>query len=349
MKVRLLRGDQLFDVGESGEPTPVGTVLPAKERPMNKDSTLYWSHLAAYEACPQKFLWMKGWDGIDFGHGPGNRMPRPEQDSKHHAVMGIAIQYAVEKMYNDELYRDPKNMLRVMLALCEKEFLRQESKPWNKIDYGKARMSREDMLDVVRSGVEGYIHTMKAHRFLGPYAKAEVDLVGWIDKWNAIGGRADTIVRRDDTGVTIIDGKNTKWKMRYTDPDQLRWYALLFKLAYRQMPDRLAYVWFRFPHGMKSREEDGSEITETGVEWIEFDEDDLKGLAQRALDAKKAMWKGKFDPTPTPKTCRFCDFEPICEARQEQRKANAAKRGGGRRRREIAEITEGSGFVDLVL
>ena len=346
MKLRLLRGNQLFDVGAAGEPTPAGTVLPAKERSMNKDSTLYWSHLAAYEKCPQMFLWNKGRDGIDLGYGPGYPMPRPQDASKHHAVMGIAIQYAVEKMYNDELYRDPKNLLTVMLQIGEKEFARQEAKPRNNIDYGKARMAREDMLDIVRDGITGYLATMKAHRFLGPYAKAEVNLLAWIDKWNPIGGRADTIVRRDDTGITIIDGKNTKWKMKYTDPDQLRWYALLFKLAYRQMPDRLAYVWYRFPHGKKSHAEDGSEFIETGVEWVEFDEDDLKGLAQRALDAKKAMWKGKFAPTPSPKTCRFCDFESICDARKEQRQANAAKRG---RKSKIEAITEGDGFVDLTL
>ncbi len=315
---------------------------------MNKDSTLYWSHLVAYELCPQKFLWMKGWDGIDLGHGPGNRMPNPSKDSKHHAVMGIAIQYAVEKMYNDELYRDPKNLLRVMLGAGEKEFIRQEAKPWNRIDYGKARMTREDMLDVVRDGITGYLSTMKAHKFLGPYAKAEVNIVGWIDKWNAIGGRVDTIVRRDDTGVTIIDGKNTKHKMKYTDPDQVRFYALLFFLAYNQMPDRLAYVWYRFPHGMKTNGEDGSEVIETGVEWVEFDEGDLKGIAQRALDAKKAMWKGKFDPTPSPKTCRFCDFESICKARQEQRRANA-----GRRRKAVVIELDGDsdekGFTDFTL
>lgn len=315
---------------------------------MNKDSTLYWSHLAAYEACPQKFLWLKGWDGIDIGHGLGNPMPNPSTEPKHHAVMGIAIQYAVEKLYNDELYRDPANLLRVMLELGEREFARQEAKPWNRMDYGKARMTRQDMLDVVRSGITGYVHTMKAHKFLGPYAKAEVDLVGWVDRWNPIGGRADTIIRRDDTGVTIIDGKNTKHKMKYTDPDQLRWYALLFKLAYDQMPDRLAYVWYRFPYGMKTHAEDGSEVIETGVEWITFDEDDLKGIAQRALDAKKAMWKGKFAPTPSPSTCRFCDFESICKARQEQKRSNAK----GRRKSVEVEVEgepNSEGFLDFTL
>ena len=306
---------------------------------MNQSSTIYWSHLKMYEECPQKFLWTKGWEDIDLGRGPGKGKKRPEDRSRHHAVMGIVIQYAIECMYNDELWRDPQNLSKNLVELVEKEWKRQLADPRNVIDYNAAG-SEESMLDICREGVIGYLQTMKKHRFLGVYAKAEVDLLGWIDKWNPIGGRADTIVRRDDTGITIIDGKNTKHKMKYTDPDQLRWYALLFKLSYRQLPDRLAYVWYRFPYD----EESG----ETGVEWIEFTEEDLKGIAQRAVDARQAMRKRKFEPTPSPKTCRFCDFEPVCEARQSQRKANAANRKP-RASSKVDELKDAGGFIDLSL
>lgn len=296
------------------------------EVPVNDSSTLYWSHFKMYEDCPQLFLWTKGWDGIDCGGGDGRPKPNPSEDSKEHAVMGIAIQYAIEKMYNGELYKDPKNLLEVMQKIAREEFQRLEAKPRNNINWQNSRITRQEALKVVEDGVHGYLKTMKAHRFLGPYARAEVNIFGWINKWTSIGGRADTIVRRDDTGITILDGKNTKWKMKYTDPDQLRWYALLFKLSYKKTPDRLAFVWYRFPHGMITHNEDGSENVETGVEWIEFDEEDLQGLAKRVLDVKKKMHKKKFDPTPTPSRCRLCDYESVCDARQAQRAANAAKR-----------------------
>jgi hypothetical protein len=315
---------------------------------MNPTSTLYWSHLGMYEACPQKFLWTKGWDGVDCGHGPGKAKPNPSTSSRHHAVMGIAIQDAVEKMYNEELYRNPATLSQTMLDLAERAFHRQESKPWNTINYSEARMSRAEMLQICRDGAVGFLQTMKAHRLLGPYAKAEVDLVGWVDSKNPIGGRADTIIRRDDTGVTIIDGKNTAHKMKYTDPDQLRWYALLFKLAYRELPSRLAYVWYRFPHGHTTRDGEGVEQVETGVEWVSFDEEDLRGLAQRALLAKKGMGEHQFDPTPTAKGCRFCDYEPVCEARQTQREANSRKRN---KKNDLIELSApgSGGFVDFTM
>ena len=318
---------------------------------MNKDSTLYWSTLSSYENCPQQFLWGKGWDGIDLGNGPGKAKDRPPQTSSHHALMGIVIQAVIEKMYNEEMYRDPANLTQNLLISVEREWVRQERKPRNVIDYSEARMSREEMLQVCRDGVTGYLKTMKAHKFLGPYARAEVDLVGSLDKYTKVGGRPDVIIRRDDTGVTILDGKNSKQKAKYLDPDQLRWYALLFKLHYKELPARLGFVMYRFPYGMNSVDEHGAPVVESGVDWIPFTHDDLKGLAQRAVDAKKAMWREKFDPRPSPEGCKFCDFEKVCPARISQRVENAGKHGK-RESATVEEITQSkseSGFTDLLL
>lgn len=245
-------------------------------------------------------------------------------------MMGIVTQYAIERMYNDELYREPYTLSSVLLDLVGKEWDRQEADPRNHIDYVQARMSRADMIKCCKDGVLGYLATMKAQKFLGPYSRSEVSLHGWVDKWNPLGGRADMIIRRDDTGITILDGKNSKHKMKYTDPDQLRWYGLLFRLAYRKMPDRLGFVWYRFPY------EEGKE---EGVNWIDFGEEDFKLLAHRAVEAKKSMRKKKFAPNPTPSVCRFCPWESSCEERQATKK----------RRSKPLDADLSSGFTDLSL
>ena len=254
-----------------------------------------------------------------------------------------------EKMYNDELYRDPHHLRLRLVELAENEFRRQELKPRNKIDYIEARMSRAEMLEIVRDGVLGYISTMKYHRLLGEeYSKAEVNLIGWVNKWVSVGGRVDMIIRRADTGITILDGKNTKHKMKYVNPDQLRWYAMCFKLAYRVLPDRLGFVWYRFPYGMETLDDETGElVVEQGVEWVDFTEDDLRGLAQRAIEAREGMRKERFDPTPVPSHCQWCDFESVCEARQTQRAANAAKRGPSKSN--LEELSKSEGFIDLAL
>jgi hypothetical protein len=313
--------------------------------------TLYWTNLDNYEKCPRKFLWGRGWADIDLGAGPGRRKPVPYKKSRHHAVMGIVIQAVLEDMYNDELYRDPRGLPDRLLGMIEREWAKQTAKDWNWIDYRIAG-TKESLLEVCRAGVLGYLKTMKANRLLGEWTKAELPLLGWINKWHPIGGRPDVVFRRSDTGITILDGKNSGHKGKYTDPDQLRFYAMVFYLAYREMVDRLGFVYYRFPHGSPVLDkkgnpvlaEDGTPELEEGVDWIPFTKDDLKGLARRAVAARTAMDKRYFDPTPVPSVCRWCDYESECSERQDQIAKNR------RRKPKSIEALQGSGkFTDLEL
>jgi hypothetical protein len=180
-----------------------------------------------------------------------------------------------------------------------------------------------------------------------------VDLTGFLRKWLPVGGRADVILRRDDTGITILDGKNgrrykdkkTGGYMTYTDPDQLRWYALCFYIAYRKLVDRLGFVYYRYPWGAPRVDADGipvlddqgEPVLEQGVEWVTYTKEDLQGLADRAIKARRGMDREKFDPNPVPSYCRLCDFETVCPQRQEQRKRNAKSRKSS----EMFDVLEG--------
>jgi hypothetical protein len=317
---------------------------------VNEKSTIFWSAFSAYESCPQKFLWKYGWGDIDLGFGPGKGKPAPTKRSQHNSIMGDVIQYAIERMYNDELYREPKTLTDRLVALVDSEWVRRTAKGY--VDLREARMSEEEMLEICREGVKGYIKTMKANRFLGEFARAEVELFGMVNKWTSLGGRADMIIRRADTGVTILDGKNSKHKLKYTDPDQVRWYALLFRLSFRQMPDRIGFVPYRFPWGHPLRKEDGTPVLgeggepqiEQGVEWVPFSEDDLRGLAHRASEARNGMRKKLFQAVPEPNKCRLCDWESVCPERQEQIQANSGKRGAGKK---LDALVGADGFVDF--
>lgn len=305
-----------------------------------REFTLYWSSLEMFEGCPQNFLWSKGWGDIDLGRGPGRSKAKPEKDSKHHAVMGIAIQKVVERLYNDELWRQPQGLVDRLADMAEQECQAEIAR--NFIDWTESP-PREDLIRTCRDGVTGYLRTMKANRLLGPYAKAEVELLGRINETVAVGGRADLIIRREDaSGVTILDGKNSSSKGKYTDPDQLRWYALLFYLCYGILPDRLGFVYYRYPHDPNTGE--------SGVDWVDFTKDDIRGLAKRAVEARTEMQAERFPATPTPKTCRFCDYETVCPARTAQREANAAKRrkGSGATATSSLPMEDGS-FYDLTL
>lgn len=280
---------------------------------------LYWNHVANYEECPQKALWYSGWDGIDLGRGVGRGKPRPKDKSRHHAIMGIVIQSVLEDLYNNEQWRHreglQERLVRVikdrLAAACVKEFVDwKESPPY------------EELEETCINGVIGYLKTMKAHKLLGPYARAEVPLLGHVTKWLPLGGKADVIIRREDTGVLILDGKNSMTKMTHVDPDQLRWYALCYALSFHKIPERLAFVWYRYPYNETTGEQ--------GIEWVPFTRRDLRGLIERGQNVRMGQRKEIFPAKPAAKVCKFCDFESVCPERQAHRQANVAKRNKGK-------------------
>lgn len=284
--------------------------------------------------------------------------PPPIRESRHHAVMGLILAAANEKLYNEELVAlrqgrgNPAHLSERMLEFLDKEWFRQMRDPRNYIDWHRAGMTADEMMAVCREGVVGYLQTMKHHRLFGDYAKAEVDLIGWIDKWNPVGGRTDLIIRRQDSGITILDGKNGRYKN--SDPDQVRWYALCFLLAYKVMPDRIGFIWYRYPYGKEARDKDGGLLygddgqpqIEQGVEWVPFTKEDLQGIAARAVEAKRQMKKEIFEANPVPDYCRKCVYESVCEARQAQRRINAKKNGKDKK---LEEIGAKGGFSDFSL
>lgn len=312
----------------------------------NNETVLFWSSLSSFENCPMYYLWSKGWDTIDLGYGLGKKKPKPVKDSKEHAVMGICIQGTIETQFNEEWYKHPAGLAERMLVDVEQRFNYEIQN--NYIDWRTAPPKAE-LLQICKDGVLGWLKTMKQNRFLAPYSKAEIELLGWIDKWNPVGGRPDLILRQEDgSQVTILDGKNSKEKGKYTDPDQLRWYALLYYLAYGVIPDRLGFVYYRYPAGKQTVNEKGETITETGVDWVTCTREDIKGLAHRAVEAKKLMRKEKFAANPSPKGCQFCEYQTVCPDRIAQKAANSKNRkpkedilAGG------TETGTGTGFMDL--
>ena len=299
-----------------------------------KPFTTYWSSLTLYENCPRQFLWSRGWGDIDLGRGPGRGKAVSKQKSEHHILMGEAIQKVIEAMYNDEIWRDP-SLYKRLEALEERVFREMLTKRF--IDWRDVTIT--ELREVVHNGIFGFVKTFKHNKLIGPYARCETDYIGYIDKWNPIGGRFDFLIRRDDVGTMILDGKNGKRDKNgviHIDPDQLRFYALAFWLQHKVLPNKLGFIPYRYPWGWVPPEDEwpvdatGVPIKpepETGVMWVDFDMGMLKALAFRAVEARKGMEKGKFDPTPTPTKCKFCDFEDVCPERQAQKAANAAKRG----------------------
>lgn len=166
----------------------------------------------------------------------------------------------------------------------------------------------------IRDSVPRGIRTIRRHRLLGPRADAEYKL-DYTVEGNVIGGRADFIIQRiaPDSDLVIIDGKGTKHKNR-VDPKQLHWYATLNWLHTGKLPNKLAFLFWKFQ-------------PDEAVDWISISESEAESLLEEVLEAFKEITRleeiapkgtspkqaiGVFTPKPSENNCRFCQYAVHC-------------------------------------
>lgn len=314
------------------------TDITLEEDPMRH---IYWSHLKMMRACPQQYLWHKGHPDHDLGQGKGKPkfLPDEKRESEHHQLMGTVLSKVVEDIYNHELWKEPKTLLDKAREIVEREFVFAEQLHY--VEW--TLMTRESAMDTCLTGARNFLEIMRDNRMIGPFAKSEMKMTPSMNKYFSVCGVADLVFRDKEGNIHILDGKNAMTPMKYEDEDQLRWYALCFRLQYGVTPQKLGFFFFRYP---KSAPPAGVDDGWTGLVEVKIDEEDIKRLGKEAIETNRAIHFGKFEPNPQPKHCRMCKFENICEERQAQKKHNAAKRGLGRSN--TPDPTEvGGGIIDL--
>ena len=285
-----------------------------------KEYRLYWSSLELYEECPQKFLWRRGWQTIDLGAGLGR--PKPLDDaqrgSEHHLLMGSVLADVIEMLYTKEWWREPSLIKSKLDDFTVEEFERQLTKRY--IDWDRSP-SKKELLEACLTGVRNYLIIMKRNRLLGDiYSKAERWLRAEVEGV-PIGGRPDLTLKSSISGVSIIDGKNSKSPGRYTKKDQLRWYALLHYIIYGELASNLAFAYFRYPpSGPPESHLKKKKKTEwTGMVHVDVTMDHLEDLAQRAKKVHQGMLGESFEAVPSSKACRFCDYKDFCVSYKEDK------------------------------
>lgn len=302
------------------------------EKPQ-KEKSLYWSSYDLYVHCNQAFLWTYGDAEIDLGAGLGKPKPGAMPSSRHDSIMGQAIQFAVERLYNDYLWQ------RLLLTNPEERWTPQrlvEHLKKTVLDDFRHRLNSEyidwtwapsqlEMERICLAGLIGFLKTMKANHFIGVPAIAEKKFVAYLDDV-PLAARVDLFFQREAhlplPGVTILDGKNSQTKGKYTNPDQLRFYALVYLLSTGKLPDRVGFTYYRFPYGTVL--EDGT--IDSGVDWVPLHKEDIRGLAHKVKAAREGIRAKQFDANPVPSYCKWCKYEDLCKPRQAQKASNREKR-----------------------
>jgi hypothetical protein len=312
---------------------------------------IYWSHIKMMRECPQKFLWTKGHPQHDLGNGHGNpKSLPPEEDrkSEHHLLMGSVLASVSEDFYKHELWRKgfDKPLALELEEKVRKEFVFQEQKRYCLWNY----MTREDCIELCVSGIQNFLQIVHENKFLGRSNHPEYRMTPSVNKYFNACGIADLVYRDRQDKIHILDGKNATTPGKYEDPDQLRWYALCFRLQHNQLPESVGFYYFRYPSDNPPSElkfvDEKYRENWTGYVEVPIEATDIKRLANEAIQTSKAINRGVFEPNPIPKHCSMCNFESVCEERQAQKSRNAAKRG--LRRAKVPNPVEGAdGFLEF--
>jgi PD-(D/E)XK nuclease superfamily protein len=144
-----------------------------------------------------------------------------------------------------------------------------------------------------------------------------------------IEGRCDFLMRRigPHHDLVLLDGKGTKWRDKFIDRRQLKWYAMLHRLKEKYAPDRLGFVYWRCE-------------PEDSVDWVEASSNELDELQASVLTSIEEIERAKAqfekDPSSQPEffparpgaPCHFCEYLPLCPAGQKYESLEAPKHGG---------------------
>ncbi len=239
-------------------------------------------------------------------------------ENRVNTLYGTIVGTLFEAFYNDRIWNTKgveQRLLDLVPAAYDKAIAKETKDGairWKGEDPKANYASPEDLLKDVRETIPRGIRIVRHYKLLDKQAQAEVNLDQWIEG-HKIAGRCDMLMRRigPHHDLILLDGKGSKWREKYVDARQLKWYALLHKRKHLHMPDRLGFVFWRF-------EPDKS------IEWVECSLNELAELQADVLEVVREIEAGKAllasDPAALPQAfpahpgdaCRFCPYFQLC-------------------------------------
>lgn len=270
-------------------------------------------------------------------------------DNRVHMLYGDAVGKIFEKFYEDRLWTGPSvvDSLKSLVEPTVKRIVNYESRrggvfDWEEPKLKKGTRSLEEVKEEVLETIPRGLRSIKSHRLLGKDAAAEVKLDVDLEG-HRIGGRADFIMTRvrPHEDHVIIDGKGSRWRDKYTSERQLRWYAMQHRLKFGAIPDKLAFLFWRFE-------------PEQSMDWFQTSETELDDLQHGVLSAiskietsaQELVQLGRgANPGPifianTGQQCSLCSYIEECP----EGKASLSDESKAQRKKDRENGVEDGGF-----
>jgi CRISPR/Cas system-associated exonuclease Cas4 (RecB family) len=274
---------------------------------------LSYSAYKQYKTCPKQYYLKRV-----------KKDTPPEEDSRHNAAIGTVVMKVFEDFYNEEIWRKGAKTSDELLARAELyfwEFVENEYIDWD--DFSCRFSGPTEVLDEILVMVPKVLAGIKREKFLGPYAKSEIDIKVRFGMEDYLLGYLDFVIRTPEDELLLLDGKASRHREKNVDETQLYYYALMFYLRYKKLPDRMGFFYFNF-----------ADDPELAMDWIDVDRAKIRDLRRdieqviyEIKQGKKGRNKaGNFPAKPQAKNCRYCLWESVCGERLQQKAANSKKR-----------------------
>jgi len=145
-------------------------------------------------------------------------------------------------------------------------------------------------------------------------AKSEISFEVLLKKsQDILSCRMDFIWKKPDGTIEILDGKGTSKMDKNVDIEQLLFYALMYLLRNKRLPDKLGFLYYRYQM----------------IKYIDFDMDAVMAFKDKLALVKKAIKETTiFEPVVgLSKQCKWCAYRFGCDAYSAKKDANAEKKG----------------------
>ena len=276
-------------------------------------------------AYSNTYLSYSGWKlhencGGAYWHRYINKTRTPP-DNRVNMLYGESVGTLFEKFYSDRIWKadDAVAELLSMVDPTMERIVKNETNRggvfnWKEKGLKPGNRSFDDVKEEVKESVPRGVAIIRHHRLLGVKAGAEVKLDSTIGgaRW---GGRADFLIQRarPDNDLVLIDGKGSRYRERYVDRSQLKWYAILHQELRGRLPDKLGFLFWRYE-------------PEESMDWIDFDQREIDILKDTVLASIKTIENGKRQmvkepgeatlksvfPVKPSGECRFCSYLTMC-------------------------------------
>lgn len=278
---------------------------------------LSYSGFKKEELCPASY-----W------HGYINKTVPPTPDNRVGVLYGSAVGKLFEYFYRDRLWResDPKEALLSRVSRVMKRTIEWESKSGT-FDWktSKVYKSFADVEEDVRKTIPRGLSIIRYHKLVGLESNPEVKLDSDFDG-HTLGGRADFLVRRlsPHGDLVLLDGKGSRWRDKYVDRRQLKWYAMLHLKKFGFLPDRIGFLYWKCE-------------PEESIDWVECTSHDVEVLREAVMGAIRAITTGvartvggdsktrlyEAFPTRPTRECTYCPYLAACPEGTAYTKSNS--------------------------